>query len=159
PSPHLRSNDLTVSCCFLFPGNQWIVEQVSSWYEICRQNSNRRKEERATMDRYLNYDDINSLFYSKEFIELWLDDKRRVELASGSPHPNPSSANETKEKEKKMRKKSGSKIMKQQAGEGGGKADALVGQSFKTYLEKSNKTLFGVVSWASFYRNYYWLAL
>jgi hypothetical protein len=111
------------------------------------------------MDRYLNYDDVNSLFYSKGFIDLWLDDKRRVELANGGPLPSTiTSAKDPKEKKTK-KKQPGSKILQQKAGEGNGKADALVGQSFKTYLEKSNKTLFGIVSWVSFYRNYYWLAL
>jgi len=102
--------------CFLFyesvklrnkvPIGKWVIEQVSAWYEILRQNSNQKKEQRATMDKFMNYDDVNQLFYCRGFIDTWMDDSKREETLGGS---------------------------------------ALVGGKYKTYLEKSNKSLIGVV--------------
>lgn len=116
--------------CFLFheslkarvlkdksPG-QWVRDQVGSWYETLRQNTNKRKERKKPMYKFLNYDDVDGLFASKPFIRAWLDPKQKEQI--------------TKD---------------------------LVGDKYKTFREKSNAHLFGIISYLSCFRNYYFLAL
>jgi hypothetical protein len=101
------------------PG-QWAVDQVSLWYEVLRQNSNKRKEGKKPMDRFLNYDDVNLLFTSKSFIRSWNDPTEREKIRT---------------------------------------AQTLVGNKYKTYLEKSDQHFFGLVGYLSAFRNYYFYAL
>jgi len=83
-----------------------------------RQNTNKRKERKKPMYKFLNYDDVDGLFASKAFISAWLDPNQKANIAKD-----------------------------------------LVGDKYKTFREKSNAHLFGIISYLSCFRNYYFLVL